>query len=705
MKQLIQFLRLQRELKKIFIVIFIAIFSLFQSVWAIDAVTIANYINTTTHGDLITIVNSNTVTVNNTSTGVNGTLSGSDFLTFSIDGGVTVIWQASLSGSSTNLININGGSGVFRMESGNIENTGSGCAIRNNSVCTVNIIGGMVKAASNYAITNTSTGTVTISNSAMISSTGRTAIHNGSNGTINVAGGTVSSTSISSSGNGATIYNVSSGTINITGGTVDATGNNNAIHNTGIIIVSGNTTNVNAINGNAIYNGSSGTVTISKGTISVTTGDAIYNNGGVLTISDGTISGTTGRAIYLHNFTNMINISGNAVITSSNTSGTIYLYSGNPNQSGGNINISGGTIENTETSTNSHAIYIYQGFPNITITGGLVNAIGGSAIYTNNFLSSCNINISGGTISTNGSGKAAIYSSHSSNYNRPNGIVTVTGGAISAPSNGYSFYNESDILFTLGGNPTITGRIHTHDQKLSVLTSGTEFFIPGSTVYTLDFPTYASSMIAVIDGRNFLDNFVLYNPAWTLIQSGVHLAIDSASFVPVSNITNVPNTATAGIWNILTATIEPSNATYQDIVWSVSSTGNTDAVISGHDFFAYNEGTAFIIATIANGKAIGEDYIQNFSIWVKNDVGIEELTMENEKISIYPNPTNKQLTFDNGECIIESIEIIDITGKKLSTFNTQHSTVELDISHLANGIYLVKVKTLYGKIIRKIVKN
>jgi hypothetical protein len=75
------------------------------------------------------------------------------------------------------------------------------------------------------------------------------------------------------------------------------------------------------------------------------------------------------------------------------------------------------------------------------------------------------------------------------------------------------------------------------------------------------------------------------------------------------------------------------------------------------------------------------------------------------KLSIYPNPTTGQLTIKNGQLTIEKVEIYDIYGRTVGANLRVCSQSTIDISHLANGIYLVKVKTEEGEIVKKIVKN
>jgi len=90
-------------------------------------------------------------------------------------------------------------------------------------------------------------------------------------------------------------------------------------------------------------------------------------------------------------------------------------------------------------------------------------------------------------------------------------------------------------------------------------------------------------------------------------------------------------------------------------------------------------------------------------------VGIKQLTIDNEQLTIYPNPTTGKLTINNEQLTIKNVEIFDVVGRKLSHFTIgsvsgaelHNSQFMIDISHLANGLYFLKID---GKTF-KVVKN
>lgn len=83
-------------------------------------------------------------------------------------------------------------------------------------------------------------------------------------------------------------------------------------------------------------------------------------------------------------------------------------------------------------------------------------------------------------------------------------------------------------------------------------------------------------------------------------------------------------------------------------------------------------------------------------------VGIKDNNISNtHHLSVYPNPTTGKLIINNEGLTIENIEIYDVVGRLLqSKIVNLQSEIVLDISHLANGIYYLKIDDFVYKIIK-----
>jgi hypothetical protein len=102
------------------------------------------------------------------------------------------------------------------------------------------------------------------------------------------------------------------------------------------------------------------------------------------------------------------------------------------------------------------------------------------------------------------------------------------------------------------------------------------------------------------------------------------------NFVPVTSITGGPTKVYIGIPFALTGTVNPSNASNKDIVWSVVTIGGTGAVITGGNSLSVTAaGTLTVKATIIDGKHNGtnyENYEQEFTITADGFVEVTSIT-------------------------------------------------------------------------------
>jgi len=89
--------------------------------------------------------------------------------------------------------------------------------------------------------------------------------------------------------------------------------------------------------------------------------------------------------------------------------------------------------------------------------------------------------------------------------------------------------------------------------------------------------------------------------------------------------------------------------------------------------------------------------------WSAKDIdntGIEQLTMDNGQWTIYPNPTKGKLTIVSDNAGTMPVQIYDIYGREI--INSPLSIVNsIDISHLSNGLYFLKMGNKTVKIIKE----
>jgi hypothetical protein len=103
----------------------------------------------------------------------------------------------------------------------------------------------------------------------------------------------------------------------------------------------------------------------------------------------------------------------------------------------------------------------------------------------------------------------------------------------------------------------------------------------------------------IAEGENFTKNFTL----------------SISPFVAVTDITpNFPLKAEVGEELFLDGYVNPADASYIDIVWSIKDIGTTRATLKDGVLTTKAKGAVVVTATIKSGRALGTDYTQNFTI-------------------------------------------------------------------------------------------
>ena len=80
-------------------------------------------------------------------------------------------------------------------------------------------------------------------------------------------------------------------------------------------------------------------------------------------------------------------------------------------------------------------------------------------------------------------------------------------------------------------------------------------------------------------------------------------------------------------------------------------------------------------------------------------IDVSLMDVEHSELSFYPNPTDSKITFSS---TIESIEVIDLTGKTILTFSNAR---EINIESLPAGAYYLRLTNKDKAIMRKVIKE
>lgn len=96
--------------------------------------------------------------------------------------------------------------------------------------------------------------------------------------------------------------------------------------------------------------------------------------------------------------------------------------------------------------------------------------------------------------------------------------------------------------------------------------------------------------------------------------------------------------------------------------------------------------------------------IDNFT--VTEVLGINDTNLDS-KFSVFPNPTKNILNISNSmDASIENIELIDINGRSIINNKVANTTeTQINISDIAQGVYMLRIVSDRGTLVKKIVKE
>jgi len=80
--------------------------------------------------------------------------------------------------------------------------------------------------------------------------------------------------------------------------------------------------------------------------------------------------------------------------------------------------------------------------------------------------------------------------------------------------------------------------------------------------------------------------------------------------------------------------------------------------------------------------------------------GIDELVLQ--QLQVYPNPSTGSINVNFNNITIQSVDIADLNGRVVNSLKVNSKSVEMDLSTLQNGVYLMSISTEKGTVQRRI---
>ncbi len=285
----------------------------------------------------------------------------------------------------------------------------------------------------------------------------------------------------------------------------------------------------------------------------------------------------------------------------------------------------------------------------------------------------------------NGAGNVVV------NLNDQNGVVLQTATAAVSGAGRQQIYVGFLITpgsYELDGNNSTTGGLYRNDVGAS-------------------YP-YSVPNIVDITGNSFGTTYYYYYYNWIISTGGCALPDGSVtiyndpSLTPVPSFTSNIGTPTASLLNVTFDASATTNAT--SYTWDFGDGSSGTGITTQHDYLA--NGT-YTVKLIASGGCGTDSITQTVVI---QGISLKEDLLSGS-IDIFPNPATDEVNINLEAFDSEKIRIriLDITGKEMMVKedNSPNGKMEykLNISNLADGVYMVEVTSGSLKANKRLIKQ
>jgi len=98
-------------------------------------------------------------------------------------------------------------------------------------------------------------------------------------------------------------------------------------------------------------------------------------------------------------------------------------------------------------------------------------------------------------------------------------------------------------------------------------------------------------------------------------------------------------------------------------------------------------------------------YDARFTLMFQEEIVLSTQDVNLDAITLYPNPTKGIVNINSPNTNIISVEIYDITGRKIKEVSFNNNTYQIDINPLQSSQYFVNIKTENGSVTKRIIKK
>jgi hypothetical protein len=311
--------------------------------------------------------------------------------------------------------------------------------------------------------------------------------------------------------------------------------------------------------------------------------------------------------------------------------------------------------------------------------------------------------------------------------NTPTLNITTTGSNTICAGQSMSLTATGANTYTWNTGAITTGILETPNSNTSYTATGTSTLtncqaaaIKNVIVNPSPIVSIVPSATAVCDGSPVnLIAFGANNYTWSTTQTGAMISVipTGATSTYSLNGSNMYNCVAQAIQaiavNPLPTVTAQSDRSVACVGEPINLTAGGAANYQWVSNMSYYQGSAVVLnpnagtivytvtGTDVNGCFKSVTVVQE----VYNCVGMNEHSTSLSGLAVYPNPNNGNFSVELNNGLSKTIEIMDMTGRMIFSESRTENLIQVNVNHLANGIYYVRVKSDNAVEILKVVKQ
>jgi len=178
------------------------------------------------------------------------------------------------------------------------------------------------------------------------------------------------------------------------------------------------------------------------------------------------------------------------------------------------------------------------------------------------------------------------------------------------------------------------------------------------------------------------------NTSYSVIATGQNGCSSSAAITVSTNPLPAINIAVSNAAICLTDNLVLTATGANNYTWLSNS---SSAMLVGSQVNTTINSIGVSIFTVTGTDNNGCQNVATTNITVNACTGLSEIG-QNSQMNLYPNPNTGNFTVEFGTTNNNSVEVIDMTGRLVSTSTSNSDKLEINISNYAAGVYYVKAK-------------